>query len=166
MKRGEAKERQPEVTNLIGYLVDLKIRNTTLFYGLNRNLEFLTRVNEKTDQVAKQAYPELFELENKALKLIIPLNEKIQKENDELAKKEKDAEIKTDPKPFLKVTDGLRKLTKEEQEKHKEFMTKYNELLNEDSKCPIFMIKAEVLTDLGVELDFWAVRALSYFLKD
>lgn len=163
MTHREVKTRQQEVSILIDYLVKLKIKNGTLFYGLNRNVDFLAKANEEIDKMTKQTLPELFELESKAVEIIKGLNDKIEKDNAKLAEKEKDSEVKTKPQELLTVIDGLAKLTKEEQDKHDALMLEYNKLLDKEDDVRTYMLKKDVLDKL--EIDFWAVRLLSHFIE-
>lgn len=160
----EVKTRLQEVTFLVDYLIRLKVRQAKLFYGLNRNIEFLTKASEEIDKEAKQLYPELFDIEDKAVKLVQPLNEAIEKENAELAEKEKELTEKTTPKSLLTLSDGLAKLSKADQAKHTELMVEYNKLLDLEDDVKTYTLKSEVLDNL--ELDFWAVRVLSQFIEE
>lgn len=160
----EVKTRLQEVTFLVDYLIRLKVRQAKLFYGLNRNIEFLTKASEEIDKEAKQLYPELFDIEDKAVKLVQPLNEAIEKENAELAEKEKEFIEKTTPKSLLTLSDGLAKLSKADQAKHTELMVEYNKLLDLEDDVKTYTLKSEVLDNL--ELDFWAVRVLSQFIEE
>lgn len=160
----EVKTRLQEVTFLVDYLIRLKVRQAKLFYGLNRNIEFLTKASEEIDKEAKQLYPELFDIEDKAVKLVQPLNEAIEKENAELAEKEKEFTEKTTPKSLLTLSDGLAKLSEADQAKHTELMVEYNKLLDLEDDVKTYTLKSEVLDNL--ELDFWAVRVLSQFIEE
>ena len=160
----EVKTRLQEVTFLVDYLIRLKVRQAKLFYGLNRNIEFLTKASEEIDKEAKQLYPELFDIEDKAVKLVQPLNEAIEKENAELDEKEKELTEKTTPKSLLTLSDGLAKLSEADQAKHTELMVEYNKLLDLEDDVKTYTLKSEVLDNL--ELDFWAVRVLSQFIEE
>ncbi len=162
----EVKTLNEALAPLINYLVSLKIKSTPLWYALNRNVERMAKANAEFDKVAKNKFPELFELEDRAAELAVPINEKIQKENAKLAEKEKDSEVKTPAKKLLTLVDALGKLSKEEQDKHKELIVEYNRFLAEEDDVQVYRIKKEVLDSLEVELDFWAVRVLSQFIEE
>ena len=166
MIHSEVKTVNEALAPLINYLVALKVKNTTIYYALNRNVERMAKANTEFDKVAKNKFPELFEIEDKAVALAQPINEKIEKDNAKIAEKEKDLEVKTPAKPFLTIAEALGKLSKDDQDKHKALIVEYNKFLAEEDDVQIYTIKKEVLDSLEVELDFWAVRVLSQFIED
>lgn len=164
MTNREVKELNVQVPNLIEYLTQQNVKNFKLFYGLNTNYDRLEKENEKIEKAVKLQLPELFEIENKAIELGKAENEKIQKENSDLAEKEKDLEKKTEPKKLLSLADAMKLLTQEEQDKHSELMKEYDKILDEKSEFEIYKLKMEDIEDIKV--DFWAVRLLTKFMYE
>ena len=108
--------------------------------------------------------PELFEIESKAIELGKAENEKIQKENSDMAEKEKDQEKKNEPKKLLTLADAMKLLTEDEQKKHFELMKEYEKILDEKSEFEVYKLKMEDIEDIKV--DFWAVRLLTKFMYE
>lgn len=160
----EVKELSVRVPNLIEYLAKEKVKNFKLYYGLNKNLDNLEDESQKIYKAVKIQLPELFEIEQKAAELGKVENERIEKENAELAEKEKDQEQKTEPKKLLTLVDALKLLPQEEQDKHSEMMKEYEKILNQESEFQIYKLKKE---DIGnIEIDFWAARLLARFIDE
>lgn len=164
MTNRDVKELNVQVPNLIEYLTQQQVKNFKLFYGLNTNFDRLEKESEKIEKAVKLQLPELFEIENKAIELGKAENEKIQKENSDLAEKEKDLEKKTEPKKLLSLADAMKLLTQEEQDKHSELMKEYDKILDEKSEFEIYKLKMEDIEDIKV--DFWAVRLLTKFMYE
>ena len=164
MTNREVKELSVQVPNLIEYLTQQNVKNFKLFYGLNENFERLGKVSEKIDKAVKQQLPELFEIESKAMELGRVENEKILKENSDLAEKEKDQEKKTEPKKLLTLNDAMQLLTEEERTKHSELMKEYEKILDQKNEFEVYKLKLDDIADIKV--DFQAVRLLSKFMYE
>lgn len=164
MTNREVKELSVQVPNLIDYLTQQNVKNFKLFYGLNENFERLGKVSEKIDKAVKQQLPELFEIESKAMELGRVENEKILKENSDLAEKEKDQEKKTEPKKLLTLNDAMQLLTEEERTKHSELMKEYEKILDQKNEFEVYKLKLDDIADIKV--DFQAVRLLSKFMYE
>lgn len=164
MTNRDVKELNVQVPNLIEYLTQQQVKNFKLFYGLNTNFDRLEKENEKIEKAVKLQLPELFEIESKAIELGKAENEKIQKENSDLAEKEKDQEKKTEPKKLLTLADAMKLLTEDEQKKHSELMKEYDKILDEKSEFEIYKLKLEDIED--IKIDFWAVRLLTKFMYE
>ena len=164
MTNRDVKELNVQVPNLIEYLTQQRVKNFKLFYGLNTNFDRLEKENEKIEKAVKLQLPELFEIESKAIELGKAENEKIQKENSDIAEKEKDQEKKTELKKLLTLADAMKLLTEEERAKHSELMKEYDKILDEKSEFEVYKLKLEDIEDIKV--DFWAVRLLTKFMYE
>ena len=169
MKHAEVNKLYRDTQILIGYCADNKIANFTLNYALNRNI---TRLEKAVELINKSINPKLVELENKAFELIKAQNEVINKENEELAAKEKvekDAKKdtpgpKAEPQKLLTLMEGIEMLTEKEQKDHAKLMIEYNKAMEEENDIELFLIDPEKIE--GINIEFGYLTILANFLKD
>lgn len=164
MTNREVKELFAHAGKLLNYFIEREEKNFKLLYGLNRNYDNLEREDKLIDKTAKQQLPELFEIESKAMELGRVENEKIIKENSDLAEREKDQEKKTEPKKLLTLNDAMQLLTEEERTKHSELMKEYEKILDQKNEFEVYKLKLDDIADIKV--DFQAVRLLSKFMYE
>lgn len=154
MTNREVKTLFIDTVNILNYFIKREEKNFKLLYGINKNYEKLEKEEKLIDKTAKQQLPELFEIEEKAARLILADNEIIISENSSLSDDKK--------KPLLTIADGLKLLSQEEQDKHSELMKEYDKILEQPNDFELYKLKLSDIED--VEAEFSIVRLLAKFI--
>lgn len=163
MKHAEVIFAEEIIGDLIEYFAMNKVNNFPLHYGLQKNLE---RITKAANLIRKGAAPDLIELEKKAYELASKAFEKEQASAAKEAEKNPGAEAQpapNRPKDGELVMKGFALLSKKEKEQHANLLKEYNEFLQQENDLEIFYIDYERISSL--DLDFAMSSKLALFVK-
>jgi len=132
MKHLEVKQLYQELNILLRYLVEKKVANYHLNYGLDRNE---TKLIEAVKAIGKNINAELLEIEQKAVKFAKETTEKGGKE--------------------CSIVEAIEQIG--EKKRHEELMEEYRQFLEEENEFTPYYLNPEKLETMEIEYPYYQI---------
>lgn len=154
MKHFEVKNLSKDLDILLQYIVDNKITNAYLNYGLIRN----TKILAKAVSIIDEAIPaRLKELESAMYEEGLKKFEKLEKKDTTLTA------LPQETKQSRIFNIGYTEATVEDRKERDDLITDYNNFLSTENDIVLYTIGFEGVKDINIELKYWNI--LDNFIK-